>query len=66
MRSRTRWPSSVLGFGLDELRKAARDLLAVIERKVREIAEASGMRAASAYTSRGATCEPGRAGRIIR
>jgi len=35
--------ASVLGFGLDELRKPARDLLAFIESKVRELGEARGV-----------------------
>jgi hypothetical protein len=34
--------ASVLGFGFDELRKPARDLLAVIEHKVHELAETKG------------------------
>ena len=41
---------SVLGFGFDELRKPARELLAVIETKVRELAEVRGARSSAVVT----------------
>jgi hypothetical protein len=45
--------AGVLGFGFDELRKPARDLLAVVEAKVRELADVRGTRpAAITFTRR--------------
>jgi len=44
--------SSVLGFGLDELRKPARDLLAVLETKLRTLAQERGLPATKVQFTR--------------
>ncbi len=44
--------ASVLGFGFDELRKPARDLLAVIELKLSEVADARAVKVGSVSFSR--------------